>query len=77
MGSEAPMLDIHEEQVVQFHTKVIPIPQFNPDEPKMISQGPSVCVFSKKNEQEVLASWLFVQYLLTNTIQLGYAETEG
>ena len=43
----------------------------------MISQGPSVCVFSKENSQEVLASWLFVQYLLSNEIQLGYAETEG
>ncbi len=77
MGSEAPMLDIHKEQVVEFHTKVMPIPQFNPEEPKMISQGPSVCVFSKENDQEVLASWLFVQYLLTNEIQMGYAETEG
>lgn len=77
MGSEAPMLDIHEEQVVSFHTKVTVIPQFDPEHPKMISQGPSVCVFSKKNGQEVLASWLFVQYLLTNGIQLGYAETEG
>ena len=77
MGSNAPMLDIHKEQVVQFRTKVTPIPQFNPDEPKMISQGPSVCVFSKENSQEVLASWLFVQYLLTNEIQTGYAETEG
>jgi multiple sugar transport system substrate-binding protein len=56
---------------------VTPIPQFHPDQPKMISQGPSVCVFSKENDQEVLASWLFVQYLLTNGIQLGYAETEG
>ena len=77
MGSDAPMLDIHKEQVVQFHTKVMPIPQFNPEEPKMISQGPSVCVFSKENDQEVLASWLFVQYLLTNEIQMGYSETEG
>ena len=77
MGSEAPMLDIHKEQVVQFQTKVMPIPQFDPDHPKMISQGPSICVFSKENTQEVLASWLFVQYLLTNGIQLGYAETEG
>ena len=77
MGSEAPMLDIHKEQVVQFHTKVMPIPQFNPEEPKMISQGPSVCVFGKENDQEVLASWLFVQYLLTNEIQMDYAETEG
>lgn len=77
MGSDAPMLDIHEEQVVPFHTKVIPIPQFDPEHPKMISQGPSLCVFRKENPQEVLASWLFVQYLLTNEIQLGYAETEG
>ena len=77
MGSEAPMLDIHEEQIVPFHTRVTAIPQFNPDKPKMISQGPSVCVFSKENDQEVLASWLFVQYLLSNDIQLGYAETEG
>lgn len=77
MGSDAPMLDIHEEQVVPFHTKVMPIPQFDPEHPKMISQGPSVCVFRKENPQEVLASWLFVQYLLTNEIQLGYAETEG
>jgi len=70
-------MDIHKEQVVSFHTKVTPIPQFHPDQPKMISQGPSVCVFSKENSQEVLASWLFVQYLLSNGIQLGYAETEG
>ncbi len=77
MGSDAPMLDIHKEQVVRFRTKVMPIPQFDPDNPQMISQGPSVCVFSKENSQEVLASWLFVQYLLTNGIQMAYAETEG
>ena len=77
MGSDAPMLDIHKEQVVPFSLKVTVIPQFDPENPKMISQGPSVCVFKKENPQEVLASWLFVQYLLTNDIQLGYAETEG
>ncbi len=77
MGSDAPLQDIHKEQVTRFNTRVTPIPQFHPDRPKMISQGPSVCVFSKENDQEVLASWLFVQYLLTNGIQLGYAETEG
>jgi multiple sugar transport system substrate-binding protein len=77
MGCNAPLMDIPEENVVQFETVVRPIPQFHPEEPKMISQGPSVCVFSKANSQEVLASWLFVQYLLTNGIQMGYAETEG
>ena len=77
MGSKAPMMDIHKEQVVDFTTVVRPIPQFNPDHPQMISQGPSVCIFQKTDAQEVLASWLFVQYLVSNDIQLGYAETEG
>ena len=77
MGSEAPMLDIHEEQIVPFRMKVMPIPQYNPEEPKMISQGPDICIFNKDNPQEVLASWLFTQYLISNKVQLGYAETEG
>ena len=77
MGSDAPMLDIHKEQVVPFTTLVRPIPQFDPEHPKMISQGPSICVFEKADKQELLASWLFAQYLLTNEAQLGYAETEG
>ena len=77
MGSDAPLLDIDENQLVKFETVVRPIPQYNADDPKMISQGPSVCVFSKENDQEVLASWLFVQYLLSNDIQIAYAGTEG
>ena len=77
MGSNAPMLDIHKEQVVPFTTLVRPIPQYDPDHPQMISQGPSICVFNKPDSQEVLASWLFAQYLLSNEVQLGYAETEG
>ena len=77
MGSDAPLMDIHSNQVVQFRTAVRPIPQFDPDHPQMISQGPSICIFSRENEQEVLASWLFVQYLLSNEIQTAYAETEG
>ena len=43
----------------------------------MISQGPSVCIFNKPDSQEVLASWLFVQYLLSNDVQIAYSETEG
>ena len=43
----------------------------------MISQGPSVCIFNKENPQEVLASWLFVQFLLTNEVQIAYSQTEG
>ena len=77
MGSNAPMLDIHEEQVVPFTTLVRPIPQYDTEQPRMISQGPSICVFNKADSQEVLASWLFAQYMLSNEVQLGYAETEG
>ena len=77
MGSDAPLLDIPEDRIVRFETAVRPIPQFDPEHPQMISQGPSVCIFNKSSEQEVLASWLFVQYLLTNDVQIAYAETEG
>lgn len=77
MGTNAPLLDISEENLVKFETVVMPVPQFNPKEPKMISQGPSVCIFNKRDNQEVLASWIFAQFLLTNNIQNAYAGTEG
>ena len=77
MGSDAPLVDIPPEQLVEFETAVLPIPQFDPEHPQMISQGPSVCIFQKDDPQEVLASWLFVQYLLSNEVQIAYAETEG
>jgi len=77
MGSEAPLLDIAEDRLVQFETVVLPIPQFDPEDPRMISQGPSLCVFNKEDPQEVLASWLFAQYMLTNQVQIAYSQTEG
>ena len=77
MGTNAPLLDISADKVVNFETVVMTIPQFDPENQKMISQGPSVCVFNKADKQEVLASWLFAQYLLTNDVQIAYAETEG
>ncbi len=77
MGSDAPLIDISGDKLVQFETEVMAIPQFDAENPQMISQGPSVCVFNKENPQEVLASWLFAQYLLTNDVQIAYAETEG
>ena len=77
MGTDAPLSDISEDSLVDFETEVMMIPQFDPDNPQMISQGPSVCVFNKTDPQEVLASWLFAQYLLTNDVQIAYARTEG
>ena len=77
IGSHAPNADISEDKFVEFETQVMPIPQFDTENPKMISQGPSVCIFNKEDPQEVVASWLFVQYLLTNEVQTAYAKTEG
>ena len=77
MGSNAPLLDISEDKLVQFETAVMEIPQFDTANPTMISQGPSMCVFNKEDPQEVLASWLFAQYMLTNEVQIAYAQTEG
>ena len=77
MGMNAPLSDIPEEKKVEFETEVRMVPQFDPQNPQMISQGPSVCIFNKKDSGEVLASWLFAQYLLTNEVQIAYAQTEG
>ena len=77
MGTDAPLVDIPPDQVVEFETAVLPVPQFDTEHPQMISQGPSVCIFQKDDPQEVLASWLFMQFLLTNSVQVAYAETEG
>ena len=48
-----------------FDVAITTIPQVNAESPKVISQGPSLCIFNKKNAQEVIASWLFVKYLTT------------
>jgi multiple sugar transport system substrate-binding protein len=77
MGCDAPLIDIADEKLVRFETVVMPIPQFDAENPQMISQGPSMCLFNKEDPQEVLASWLFAQFMLTDDVQIAYAQTEG
>jgi multiple sugar transport system substrate-binding protein len=77
MGSNAPLSDVHHGSVVEFETVVRPIPQYDVNNPQMISQGPSLCIFNKDDNGEVMASWLFVQYLLSNNTQISYSQTEG
>ncbi len=48
-----------------FEVGIATIPQVDANNKKVISQGPSLCIFQKSNPQEVLASWLFVKYLTT------------
>lgn len=77
IGYDAPLSDISKEDIAPFDTRVSMIPQADWENPKMISQGPSVCLFNKEDSGEVLASWLFAQYLLTNDVQIAYSKTEG
>ncbi len=77
MGCDAPLIDISEDNLVRFETVVMPLPQYDIENPRMISQGPSVCLFNKEDKGEVMASWLFLQYLLTNEVQIAYSSTEG
>ena len=49
-----------------FEVGIASIPQVNPAEPKVISQGPSICMFKQENPQEMIASWLFMQFLTTD-----------
>ena len=61
-----------------FEIGIVPIPQVDPDSPKAISPGPSVCIFEDDNMQEVYASWLFVKFLLTDVeFQSNYSASSG
>ena len=48
-----------------FEVGITTIPQLDAANPKVISQGPSLCIFKKNDPQEVMASWLFVKFLCT------------
>ena len=63
-----------------FEVGVAPIPQVDPTNPKVIQQGPSLCIFRGRNisDQQIVASWLFIKYLTTNVgFQTEFATTAG
>ena len=49
-----------------FEVGIATIPQLDAANPKVISQGPSICLFQSENPQETLAAWLFMKFLTTN-----------
>ena len=57
--------------VFEFEVGIAPIPQVDPANPKVISQGPSICIFKDEDPQKVLASWLFVKFLTTDVVFQG------
>ena len=61
-----------------FEVGIATIPQLDNTNRKVISQGPSLCIFNKTNPQEVIASWLFVKYLTTNVeFQAAFSMASG
>lgn len=61
-----------------FEVGIATIPQVNASNKKVISQGPSVCIFKKDNPQEVVASWLFVKFLTTSvSFQAEFSMASG
>ncbi len=62
----------------KFEVGIATVPQVDAKAPKVISQGPSLCIFKKSNEAEVRASWLFVKFLTTNlNFQAEFGMTSG
>ena len=61
-----------------FEVGITTIPQVDASNPKVISQGPSICIFKDANPQEVVASWLFVKFLTTNVnFQAAFSDASG
>lgn len=61
-----------------FEVGIATLPQVDVNNPKVISQGPSVCIFEDENVQEVYASWLLVKFLTTDqSFQAVYSMKSG
>ena len=64
--------------VFEFEVGIDTIPQVDPANPKVISQGPSICIFKNEDPQEVLATWLFAKFLTTDvTFQASVSMNNG
>ena len=62
----------------KFEVGITTIPQVSETNQKVISQGPSLCIFKDTNPQEVVASWLFAKFLATNVdFQAEFSMTSG
>lgn len=59
-----------------FECGVASIPQVDPRNPKIINQGPSLCILKNENNQENAAAWLLMKFLTTNSeFQAEYSMT--
>ncbi len=63
---------------ITFTAGIAMIPQIDTAKPKVIQQGPSLCIFKKNNPQEVAATWLFAKFLTTHVeLQAEFSMASG
>ncbi len=68
IGSSAGATYQLSEPAGRFEVGITSIPQVDAkNHPAVISQGPSLCLIRNDDPQKVLASWLFMKFLTTNT----------
>ena len=61
-----------------FEVGITSIPQVNAENKKVISQGPSLCMFYDKDPAVTEATWLFMKFLTTNvSFQAEFGEASG
>lgn len=61
-----------------FEVGIARIPQEDPNNGKVISQGPDICLFNNGDNQKALAAWLFTKFLTTNVeFQAQFSMTSG
>ena len=73
-----PYTNENNEVVYPFEVGVALPPQIDAENPKVISQGPSLCMFKKQNKQEMAAAWLLMKFLTTNMdLQANFSAVSG
>ena len=60
-----------------FKANVSEVPYFNPDNKRVIQQGPNIHLFAKDNVQESIAAWLFLKYITQPETSGRYAVLTG
>lgn len=65
------------QEVYPFEVGVAMIPQVDVNNPKVVLQGPSLCMFKKADPQEMAATWLFMKYLTTDLTAQAYFSADS
>lgn len=70
--------DENGQKTYPFEVGVAEIPQINKNNPKVISQGPNLCLFQKQDKNEMAAAWLFMKFLTTTMgLQANFSAQSG